>query len=1286
MIVTSGVLLEPLYDFLVKELVNTSQEFLTVSEIDVTYRPVEATPQEARLGFTPGQERPETHFGETLAGIGNVLGGAYGGVKDHALEEAKLDIAANNGQRTEEQKQRPFWSPVTDQDLTNLEVAHGAAAIKAQNHIDMANHIDKSPEQYKQHLAEQGKVTAAASQNPEWFAKRFNEDSEALTQAQENLHYHYNAEKQVGIMTNLLGLPLVELQQSLLNAPAGAPPEYKEALKNKALDSMTNVINDPKHSAPAHLALHNMVTQGLATGDPTMYNTLRQLVATGRVPKENLDSIPDLAMAQEKYRQSSGNQLSALHEAIKVAQQQHRTADVTNLMEQYAQLAATVGSTDIKLQPYAQAILESEFASLSSNEDKIHEQDMMQTQEHAHTANAQQEHYLTKARDAEINGDLKGADNYTRMAEQVKETYNERSQTSNKAFQVSPSVTKAEPIINKYNVDDDKGPALDPLLIKALIQQESSGDADAVSSAGATGIMQLMPATAARFGVTDRKDPDQNIRGGIEYLKFLTKKFNGNIPLILAGYNAGEGAVEKHGNTIPPYKETQDYVRIIMGNYRSLQKAQNSAEASDTVNTNFDTYKESMQNDVAMQKFSADNADTLDALRSNTLSSAQILELSPKLRAALDSGNFPEKAKLKMKTEIVKLLASATHKAVAADVTTLTNQMQNGDAQGAEETMQTILAVAKGGSFQYTQSPAVVKALNAGIETVTKSGRVEDAVKLQQQLQELAPDSNFDDNIRVISQGQADARKPAWISLREKSFKDNQEAITHALGGPRKINSQREAYEALLPKDQQHLLDDVNTADYYAVVAKVPGVDMNRLHQIYTLISGKASSTKVKALLTEGSPLYPGEKIPLASYTNSKALKALEDQEASLYDFGAEQITSRAVKRIQAQGGSPQLGTTLEQIIELNNRGEVPIARDPEGIPKLFELLSPQLTLSDSGIPEITRVQALGGKNAQDYQKLLDQTLLIAAGGGSAVQFIQDQAAVNTHWEKGNYKYASDNGEQNDPTGWAMSNNYVKNLSDQDRGEFMRMWEIGKTINSKPMEQLNLTIRAFEQRSPNFKGIKVRGSLPEAGQSGSVQRLSEYLKTEGNASEDIQKLLTSVPVQNLIKQKRGVTTTDNLGLNWTWNVTENLTLQGFRPGKTHDEAPLEITKDEWAAGTLRENNSFPGLFAPDVTDAQSPGDWVHKTLQARFTQQDKVIDYGTRVLSRATKNLDPAEASLHALKTVLGAAPTALSWGADTLGTFTRDVVKGVPVKVVPRKTLSTVATKQELSDEFQKQ
>jgi len=108
---------------------------------------------------------------------------------------------------------------------------------------------------------------------------------------------------------------------------------------------------------------------------------------------------------------------------------------------------------------------------------------------------------------------------------------------------------------------------VDPYLIYCLMSQESSFIAGATSLKGAQGLMQLMPDTAARYGVTNPYDIAQNIKGGTRYLKDLLLMFNGRVDLALAGYNAGEGAVMKYGNTIPPYDETRNYVRLILKRY-----------------------------------------------------------------------------------------------------------------------------------------------------------------------------------------------------------------------------------------------------------------------------------------------------------------------------------------------------------------------------------------------------------------------------------------------------------------------------------------------------------------------------------------------------------------------------------------------------------------------------------------------------------------------------------------------------------------------------------------------
>jgi len=107
---------------------------------------------------------------------------------------------------------------------------------------------------------------------------------------------------------------------------------------------------------------------------------------------------------------------------------------------------------------------------------------------------------------------------------------------------------------------------IDPRFIHAVIWQESKYKPSALSHAGAQGLMQLMPATARRFGCTDPGDVAANVEAGTKYLSWLLKRFNGDVKLALAGYNAGEGSVDKY-NGMPPYSETQNYVRKIVASY-----------------------------------------------------------------------------------------------------------------------------------------------------------------------------------------------------------------------------------------------------------------------------------------------------------------------------------------------------------------------------------------------------------------------------------------------------------------------------------------------------------------------------------------------------------------------------------------------------------------------------------------------------------------------------------------------------------------------------------------------
>ncbi len=125
---------------------------------------------------------------------------------------------------------------------------------------------------------------------------------------------------------------------------------------------------------------------------------------------------------------------------------------------------------------------------------------------------------------------------------------------------------------------------VDPYLVFCVMEQESHFNAGAVSPVGARGLMQLMPGTAARFGVRRPHDPAQSIMGGTRFLKELLERFNGRVDLVLASYNAGEGAVLRYGRRVPPYRETRNYVRRVGGRYGVSQHAPQPVAANSKPN------------------------------------------------------------------------------------------------------------------------------------------------------------------------------------------------------------------------------------------------------------------------------------------------------------------------------------------------------------------------------------------------------------------------------------------------------------------------------------------------------------------------------------------------------------------------------------------------------------------------------------------------------------------------------------------------------------------------------
>jgi soluble lytic murein transglycosylase-like protein len=141
---------------------------------------------------------------------------------------------------------------------------------------------------------------------------------------------------------------------------------------------------------------------------------------------------------------------------------------------------------------------------------------------------------------------------------------------------VEPSIAAAEPDL-KDMIDRIAGEhGVESQLVHSVIRAESNYNANAVSPKGAQGIMQLIPSTARRFGVSNSFDARENIQGGVRYLRFLLDYYKGDYPKAIAAYNAGEGAVDKY-NGIPPYAETQNYVYRVAGNLKAARLAAQTA-------------------------------------------------------------------------------------------------------------------------------------------------------------------------------------------------------------------------------------------------------------------------------------------------------------------------------------------------------------------------------------------------------------------------------------------------------------------------------------------------------------------------------------------------------------------------------------------------------------------------------------------------------------------------------------------------------------------------------------
>jgi soluble lytic murein transglycosylase-like protein len=165
-----------------------------------------------------------------------------------------------------------------------------------------------------------------------------------------------------------------------------------------------------------------------------------------------------------------------------------------------------------------------------------------------------------------VSGKQPRRGNYAASADSINAIINTRMAEIKGATSLG-GYTTGNSNVDSLIVESGTRNGVDPLLLYSIMHQESTFKPRALSHKGASGLMQLMPGTARRFGVTSIWDPRQNVEGGARYMRFLLNMFKGDVNLALAGYNAGEGAVMKYGWRVPPYNETQEYVRRISKRY-----------------------------------------------------------------------------------------------------------------------------------------------------------------------------------------------------------------------------------------------------------------------------------------------------------------------------------------------------------------------------------------------------------------------------------------------------------------------------------------------------------------------------------------------------------------------------------------------------------------------------------------------------------------------------------------------------------------------------------------------